>query len=197
MFTSVSGTANAVDYSGLFNNIASGDTINSTLASTVKSVKLTAAAETVKLNTSSEKVVFTSFTQGTDKIDYAAVNANLTGASASTVVKDAKTTNAVLLTDKEVFYVDLSSVEFADTAAKASDLTNISNAFKDASTTFASGADGRKATLVVKHSDKTALYELTADSTEGLSNDTIKIIATIDSAVADLAAAQGLFGTLA
>ena len=188
---------NTADLNDLFENAASGDTVKATLNSAVKAVVLTDATETVKLDASSTKVVFTSFTQGTDKIDYAAVNTTLTGTDASTVVKDAKTTNATLLTDKEVFYVDLSSVAFADTAAKASDLTNISNAFKDASTTFASGADARKATLVVKHSDKTALYELTADSTEGLSNDTVKIIATIDSAVADIAAAQGLFGTLA
>ena len=196
-FTSVSGAANAVDYSGLFKNITSDDTINSTLASGVTSVKLTAAAETVKLDASSAKVAFTNFTIGTDKIDYAAVNTNLTAAQASTVVKDAQTTTATELQDKEVFYVNLSSTEFKDNVTKASDLNSISTAFNNASTTFGSGASGKKATLVVKHIDKTALYELTADSTAGLADDEVKIIATIDSAVADIAAAQGLFGTLA
>ena len=177
----------------LFRNASSNDTIKATLDSAVKSVKLTAAAETVKLDASSAKVAFTNFTSGTDKIDGSAINTNLkTGASA----KGAAHNTQVRADD--IFFIDLKTQAFSSSATKAADYTGLATAFTNADTVFASGANNTASTLILNLSGgTTAIYKLTADSTDGLNNDTLALIATIDSATADINAANALFATLA
>ncbi|MGM9995966.1 MAG: hypothetical protein ACI35K_06105, partial [Campylobacter sp.] len=183
--------ANSGDLTALFVNASDNDKISLTLASGNKGVTLTNAAETIKLNANSTEVVFTNFTQGAnkDKIDYSAINDSVkdniaAGSSASTKM----TTN-----DKAAYYIELSA-----NYTKATKGSEIKDGFKSDSlnAVFASAVSGKKATVVAKYNDKTAIYQLTADDTAGLENDTVTLIATIDSAVDGIDAAKALFGTL-
>ena len=181
------------DLAALFDNASSNDKISLTLASGATSVKLTAAAETVKLDASSAKVTFTNFASGTDKIDGSAINTNLkTGASAKGSDYNSQAVSG------DIFFIDLDTQAFNSSATKAADYSGLASAFTNASTVFASEANTVVSTLILNLSgDTTAIYKLTADSTTGLSDDGLTLIATIDSATADISAANALFATLA
>ena len=177
------------DLAALFDNASSNDKISLTLASDATSVKLTDAAETVKLDASSTKVVFTNFAQGTDKIDYTGVNDSF---AASKIVDGSGASEA--MTDKAAYYIALDSAY--SEASKGSDIKTGFNS-SNLNTVFASSVSGSTATIVAKYNDKTAIYQLTADSVDGLEDDKVSLIALIDSTVTDIEAAKALFGTIA
>ena len=177
------------DLAALFDNASSNDKISLTLASGAKSVTLTDATETIKLNTSSTKVVFTNFAQGTDKIDYTGVNGSF---AASKIVDGSGASEA--MTDKAAYYIALGS-DYSE-ASKGSEIKTGFNS-SNLDTVFASSVSGKTATIVAKYNDKTAIYQLTADGTNGLEDDKVSLIALIDSTVTDIEAAKALFGTIA
>ena len=186
-------SATEANLATLFSNASANDTIKATLASNVTSVKLTAAAETVKLDASSAKVKFTNFASGTDKIDGSNINTNLNdGASAKGSDYNSQAVSG------DIFFIDLKTQAFSDSATKAADYSGLASAFTNANTVFASGASNVVSTLILNLSGgTTAIYKLTADSTDGLNNDTLNLIATIDSVTANINAANALFTTLA
>ena len=141
-------------------------------------------AETIKLASGAETVNITGFGSG-DKINITAVNNSFTSSSKLLEGK----THSSALSDKDAFFITLS-----DNYAKAENGSAFASAFGSVSTVFASSVSGSEATIVAKYNDKTAIYKLTADNVTGLgTGDSVKLIATIDSSVADLAAAKGLF----
>ena len=141
-------------------------------------------AETIKLASGAETVNITGFGSG-DKINITAVNDSFTSSSQ---LLDGKTHSSAL-SNKNAFFITLS-----DNYAKAENGSAFASAFNNASSVFASSVSGLEATIVAKYNDKTAIYQLIADSVDGLgTGDTVKLIATIDSAVADINAAKDLF----
>ena len=160
-------------------------TINDVSKGTVKLSATDAGIdETIKLASGAETVNITGFGSG-DKINITAVNNSFT--SSSKLLEGETYTSA--LSDKDAFFITLS-----DNYAKAENGSAFASAFGSVNDVFASSVSGNEATIVAKYNNKTAIYKLTADNVTGLgTGDSVKLIATIDSSVADLAAAKGLF----
>ncbi|MDO2408018.1 beta strand repeat-containing protein, partial [Campylobacter magnus] len=177
-FTSVSGSTNAVDYSGLFSNIASGDTINSTLASGVTKITLTNAKEEVKLDASSSKVEVINFNKdgsGKDTIKLSAQLVNLT----NTTTLDASTGPATLSAGK-LNILDLSS---GSTVAKDLTFNNIFGSSGSGKISTTTSSSGDKAVIAVKGSDgKYLIGTVNAGADSSVTTGEVKLVAVVDSA---------------